>query len=183
MPESTSLKRNTDNEVLPQGYSTELADWKEVIVDDEGKQYVRDTEALAKLTEMDNKLQTLEGTVDSDGNHKVSINSNIEEIISESYGSIDPLVVTEGSSVDITTEEKRKFTKLNGHIRFVDSGLIGIIARHVTEGSFADNNQDSEISSNNNFEIELIGNEWRIQIANRDTSDIKIRTLKIVGQY
>ena len=72
MPEETSLKRNTDDEVLPQGYSTELSDWKEVIVDDEGKQYVRDTEVLAKLTEMDNKLQTLENTVDEDGNQKVT---------------------------------------------------------------------------------------------------------------
>ena len=72
MPEETSLKRNTDDEVLPQGYSTELADWKEVIVDEEGKQYVRDTEVLAKLTEMDNKLQTLENTVDEDGNQKVT---------------------------------------------------------------------------------------------------------------
>ena len=79
MPESTSLKRNTDDEVLPQGYSEELADWKEVIVDEEGKQYVRDTEVLAKLTEMDNKLQTLEDTVDLDGNQKVAINGNLVE--------------------------------------------------------------------------------------------------------
>ena len=72
MPEETSLKRNTDDEVLPQGYSTELSDWKEVIVDEDGKQYVRDTEVLAKLTETDNKLQTLENTVDEDGNQKVT---------------------------------------------------------------------------------------------------------------
>ena len=83
MPESTSLKRNTDDEVLPQGYSTELSDWKEVIVDEDGKQYVRDTEVLAKLTEMDNKLQTLEGTVDSEGNQKVSLNGNKFELISD----------------------------------------------------------------------------------------------------
>ena len=82
MPESTSLKRNTDNEVLPQGYSTELADWKEVIVDQEGKQYVRDTEVLSKLTEMDNKLQTLEDTVE-DGNQKVAINGNIVTLSKE----------------------------------------------------------------------------------------------------
>lgn len=96
MPESKSLKRNTDNEVLPQGYSTELADWKEVIVDEEGKQYVRDTEVLAKLTEMDNKLQTLEDTVDTEGNQKVTLKGNIDSKnfthleIGENEGEIEP---------------------------------------------------------------------------------------------
>ena len=41
MPESTSLKRNTDDEVLPQGYSEESQDYEVVAVDEDGVQKVK----------------------------------------------------------------------------------------------------------------------------------------------
>ena len=108
MSTDNDLKRNNGLEIVPQGYSEELQDWKEVIVDQDGKQYVRDTEVLAKLTEMDIKLQSLENTIDADGNQKVTLNGNIVEEI-DITAEIGTITAGASKSISLPPEFRGEF--------------------------------------------------------------------------
>ena len=81
MSVDNDLQRNSSQEIVPQGYSPDLSDWKEVIVDSEGKQYIRATELEDKIGEVQNeptantllaRMKSLEDKIDA-------VNANIDD--------------------------------------------------------------------------------------------------------
>ena len=63
MPESTSLKRNTDDEVLPQGYSEESQDYEVVAVDEDGVQKVKQYGNIVEIVVADDLVISPESSV------------------------------------------------------------------------------------------------------------------------
>ena len=188
MPESTSLKRNTDDEVLPQGYSTELADWKEVIVDEEGKQYVRDTEVLAKLTEMDNKLQTLEDTVDTEGNQKVQLNGNIVEeiVLFDAYALTDAERVFYSeleSTVDVSRFRDFSFVIGNTHDADIDCRVTPYVnGQRYSSLRDGEGNNVLKFTATSNTISSSIGSLYNLETSRAFSSNFKEIDFRIEAQ-